>query len=199
MQRSQTARILAAAIALFGDQGYAETTVAQIADRAGVSRRTVYDLYTSKEAVFLHTYRCTQLLMVEAGSRDVSLDKGNERSVLTAQTLSSAVARLLSIVAASPPAARMFFLEATGAGQLIRTRRNDAIAEFVTTIAPRLQQLRAETEPTLPPLSFALCNAIVAASIELIVQHLAAHRPESVTNLTDAITDLVRAIVTPHH
>ncbi len=194
VRRSQTARILAAAIELFGDRGYAETTVAQIADRAGVSRRTVYDLYDSKEAVFLHTYRCTQLLMAAAAGVGNS---SPQRS--TQRTLSEAVRQLLAVVAASPAAARAFFLEATGAGAVVRARRNDAIAEFVTAVTPGLQHLRATTEPDLPPLSLGLCNALVAAAIELVVQHLASNAPETLTEIEPAITEIIRAVVTPNH
>ncbi|MGX9670842.1 TetR/AcrR family transcriptional regulator [Mycobacterium sp. HM-7] len=195
VRRSQTARILAAAIELFGDRGYADTTVAQIADRAGVSRRTVYDLYDSKEAVFLHTYRCTQLLMMKgAGSVDDEL----ERSTLAVEDLPDAVRGLLSFIAASPVAVRMFFLEATGAGPRVRARRNEAIAEFVSVVAPGLQRLRAATEPTLPPLSVELCNAIVAAAIELVVQHLGRSQPESLTDIAPAVAELIRAVVAPN-
>lgn len=195
VRRSQTARILAAAIELFGNAGYAETTVAQIADRAGVSRRTVYDLYDSKEAVFLHTYRCTQLLMMEGAS---ATGRTLERSPFTVAELPDLVRGLLAFIATSPAAVRMFFLEATGAGPSVRARRNDAIAEFVTAVAPGLQRLRATAEPSLPPMTLELCNAIVAATIELIVQHLARSEPETLTDIAPALAELIRAVVTPN-
>ncbi|MUL66719.1 hypothetical protein BOO86_19760 [Mycobacterium sp. CBMA 234] len=93
---------------------------------------------------------------------------------------------------------RMFFLEAPGAGPRVRARRNEAIAEFVSVIAPALQRLRATAEPALPPLSVDLCNAIVAAAIELIVQHLGRSEPESLTDIAPAMADLIRAVVTPN-
>ncbi|WP_155928379.1 TetR/AcrR family transcriptional regulator [Mycolicibacterium sp. CBMA 234] len=195
VRRSQTARILAAAIELFGDEGYAETTVAQIADRAGVSRRTVYDLYDSKEAVFLHTYRCTQLLMMKGAW---PADRTPDEPALTVAELPRIVRGLLEFIAAAPAAMRMFFLEAPGAGPRVRARRNEAIAEFVSVIAPALQRLRATAEPALPPLSVDLCNAIVAAAIELIVQHLGRSEPESLTDIAPAMADLIRAVVTPN-
>lgn len=186
---SQTARILAAAIELFGSHGYAATTVAQIADQAGVSRRTVYDLYESKEAIFLHTYRCTELLMREAE------EGAQDDSAPTLESLSEVVTRLLALIETAPEAARMFFLEALGAGPRVRERRNQAIAEFVTAATPRLQRLRAETDPTLPPLTYEVCNAVVASAIELIVQHLVRHGPSTVSAVAGTINQLVRALV----
>src|SRR5579862_8402280 len=47
MQRS---RLLAAAAAVVDEQGYARVTVADIAERARVSRRTFYDLFENREA-----------------------------------------------------------------------------------------------------------------------------------------------------
>jgi AcrR family transcriptional regulator len=44
-------RIAAAALELFVNQGYAETTIDQIAHAAGVGRRTVFRHFTSKEAM----------------------------------------------------------------------------------------------------------------------------------------------------
>ncbi|RUS63414.1 TetR/AcrR family transcriptional regulator [Pseudorhodobacter sp. E13] len=44
-------QILDAAYAVFGDLGYDATRVADIAKRAGLTRKTVYNLFTSKEAL----------------------------------------------------------------------------------------------------------------------------------------------------
>ncbi len=54
LQAQQTRRdIVAAARSLFAMQGYATTTVAQIADAAGVSVQTIYDSLGSKRAIVL--------------------------------------------------------------------------------------------------------------------------------------------------
>jgi AcrR family transcriptional regulator len=46
----QRARLLAAAVAVFDELGYARATVAHITERARVSRRTFYDLFGDREA-----------------------------------------------------------------------------------------------------------------------------------------------------
>src|SRR5215469_10928955 len=45
------ARIAAAALELFVRQGYAETTIDQIAEAAGVGRRTIFRHFTTKAAM----------------------------------------------------------------------------------------------------------------------------------------------------
>jgi AcrR family transcriptional regulator len=55
LQALQTQRdIVAAARALFARQGYAKTSVAQIAEEAGVSVQTIYDSVGSKRAIVQH-------------------------------------------------------------------------------------------------------------------------------------------------
>ena len=49
------ARIREAASRLFIEQGYASTSLRQIAKAAGVGERTLYDAFASKAALFLHT------------------------------------------------------------------------------------------------------------------------------------------------
>jgi AcrR family transcriptional regulator len=49
--RETRARIAAAALDLFVSQGYEETSIDQIADGAGVSRRTVFRHFATKEAI----------------------------------------------------------------------------------------------------------------------------------------------------
>lgn len=48
------AAIVDAAVALFAEQGFGPTTVEQIAERAGVSRRTFFRHFHAKEALLFH-------------------------------------------------------------------------------------------------------------------------------------------------
>jgi AcrR family transcriptional regulator len=49
-------RILAAATSLFIEQGYEQTTVQEVADRAGVSRATVFWHFSEKAALFRESF-----------------------------------------------------------------------------------------------------------------------------------------------
>jgi len=64
------ARIAEAALELFTGQGYAETTVDQIAEAAGVSRRTVFHHFPAKQSMLLDHL---------AGRREVALRRLRER------------------------------------------------------------------------------------------------------------------------
>jgi AcrR family transcriptional regulator len=51
-EKSKKERLIQAAIKLFAQQGYHNTTVAEIADEAGVAKGTVYWYFSSKEELF---------------------------------------------------------------------------------------------------------------------------------------------------
>jgi AcrR family transcriptional regulator len=59
-------RLEEAALALFGERGYENTTVAQIAARAGLTERTFFRYFTDKREVLFWGSRTLQELMVNA-------------------------------------------------------------------------------------------------------------------------------------
>lgn len=193
--QAQRARISAAAIELFAEAGYAATTVLHIAQKAGVSRKTFYELYPSKEAVFLDTYQTLGALLKKLGLNTPA----EQRSSASLEQVAVSIATLLKTMAANGSATRMFYLEALGAGSQVRTRRNDAIDEFVTAIEPGMRELRRAADPKLAPLGRTLCHLIVAASIELITEFLADHDPSELPALTSDLTEVVRAIAIPNY
>ncbi|OCL26510.1 hypothetical protein U472_10970 [Orenia metallireducens] len=52
VEKSKKERLIQASIKLFAQQGYHNTTVAEIADEAGVAKGTVYWYFNSKEELF---------------------------------------------------------------------------------------------------------------------------------------------------
>ncbi len=64
---ARPAEIVDAALALFSETGFAATTVAAIARRAGVTKGTVYLYFPSKEDLFAAVIRDRTLPMIEQG------------------------------------------------------------------------------------------------------------------------------------
>ena len=62
-------RIAESALALFGERGFEATTVADIADRAGVTRRTVFRYYPDKRDVIFGEYDSLRFIVGEAVGR----------------------------------------------------------------------------------------------------------------------------------
>lgn len=82
------AAILEAAASLFAENGYAETGVAQICRRAGISRGALYYHFESKEALFMEL----------VDSQLTGLKKALERSISGAVDLPTTLRRLSHLV-----------------------------------------------------------------------------------------------------
>lgn len=73
---SQRARALQALVEVVGERGFAEAKVADVLDRAGISRKTFYELFATKEeclfAVFDEAAQCVRGAVRAAMERGVT-------------------------------------------------------------------------------------------------------------------------------
>lgn len=145
VKRNQRERLLAAVADVVYEVGYAEMTVEGIIGEAGVSRRTFYDHFKSKDRVFLAAYDAiVEELMAAAeagfaeGTSMVERSEGVLRAVVDffAEHPSYASVCVVEVLAAGPPALerraaamRRFaeLLERT-ASDIPKSRRPPAIA-----------------------------------------------------------------------
>lgn len=74
--------ILAAALTLFGERGFAATRLEDVADRAGVSKGTVYLYFAGKEALFEAVVGETLGLEIERAERLVDGHRGSQADLL---------------------------------------------------------------------------------------------------------------------
>lgn len=70
-KESRPAELMAAALDLFVERGYAATRLDEVAARAGVSKGTLYLYFSSKEDLFKAVVRETIVPMIHAYQRDV--------------------------------------------------------------------------------------------------------------------------------
>jgi AcrR family transcriptional regulator len=120
-------------------RGYAETRVVDVIGAAGVSRKTFYELFDSKEDCFLAAY-------------DVLLDNllgeafESGPGVPWAERIGTALERLLQHLAQHPAEARFAIVEVLAAGPKALARRDAALRQFAGLLEPG----RAETSFELP-------------------------------------------------
>jgi AcrR family transcriptional regulator len=126
--RHQRARVVEAVAHVTSVAGYAPMTVADIIETAGISRRTFYDLYDSKEDAFLKA--------LDAVSRDVFalVLEAFESGEGLAGRLSAAIGALLDYFAQNPADADMCLVAVMGAGPDAVDRRNEALEKFAGLI-----------------------------------------------------------------
>jgi AcrR family transcriptional regulator len=123
----QRLRLYGAMLEAAGHRGAMHTSVAEIARLAGVSKRTVYDCFGSKEELFLATYDFV-LTRTLARIRREAADPGPDGE------LCGAFRGLLASVEGEPAAARIALVESLRAGPAARARleRSRRVFEAMT-------------------------------------------------------------------
>ena len=170
----QRRRILVAATASFA-RGYERTAVEDIVKRAGVSRRTVYDLFDGKDAIFraAHSGALASLRrrLRNAGSRPVRLD--------------AALDALLTWAVAEPDPALLVVAPALVAGPNVGLARERLFAVLGPSLglpAPRSTTGR----PSLP-------EALLGGLAEVIAGRLLGGDSTTLPSLAPALSHFILA------
>lgn len=131
-QDDQADRIIAAALVAFGEHGYAETKLADIARRAGVRTSTVLEHFRSKDEVFREVVRST--LIGSLGTRYEATVSADEPSAADAVR---ALARRYWTTMEQPELAsivRLIIAELPRFPELAVFHATEAIERFVRTL-----------------------------------------------------------------
>jgi AcrR family transcriptional regulator/DNA-binding MarR family transcriptional regulator len=111
--RLQRARLLAAATEIVEETGYAQFTVSRTVQRARVSRKTFYDIFSDREDCFL------AVIEQAAGTaRHVAIEAYLEQASWRAG-MRSALETVLVLMEENPGLARIFVVDALGGGPRI--------------------------------------------------------------------------------
>ncbi|HWM10673.1 MAG TPA: helix-turn-helix domain-containing protein [Solirubrobacteraceae bacterium] len=124
VRASQRARILRAMTAAVGEHGYHGVRVADVVWRAGVSRKTFYELFGGKDECFDAAYGLwiERLLATTFDAFDSQAE--------WVSRLRAALTALLGALAREPDGARLCFCEAVAAGGATQERRERAAREL---------------------------------------------------------------------
>lgn len=145
------------------ENGYANTPVAAVLKRAGVSRETFYEHFANKEECFLAAYDAAAMTVLGAVAEAPVAPDGSP-AVLA--RLDAALARYLAVLAAEPALARTFLVEVYAAGPAALARRVAIQARFTEAV---IQMLSARSEQERFN-----CNALVGTVIALVTEKICA-------------------------
>jgi AcrR family transcriptional regulator len=123
--------------------GYGDATVAQVVERAGVSRATFYEHFASREECFLAAYRLkasAALAAVRAGAAARPL----------AERAQAILEVLVEELAADPAAARLVLVEAMAAPAAVRAVHDESIARSELHVARFLERQQGAAELQVP-------------------------------------------------
>jgi AcrR family transcriptional regulator len=144
----QRQRLLAAMAIVAGERGAANASVAHVVSRAGVSRRTFYELFEDREACFLAAF---DQAVAHAAETVLPAYEGHAR---WRERVRAGLAALLQFLDAEPGMARLVVVEALGAGPRALEHRARVLAALIAAVdegRTAMSRTRLPKEP--PPLA----------------------------------------------
>jgi AcrR family transcriptional regulator len=174
---SQRQRMLDALAEAVAEKGYGPTAVADVLERAGVSRRTFYEHFRDKLDCFLAAY---DEAMGQLTRQVLAAYRGHED---WRDGVEAGIAQFVRALQAEPAFARVCIVEALAAGPEAIERRDAALRifmEFFARVAPRTA--RPEDVPDLA--GEAIVGAIHAIAYSRIVRDQLDELDELIPELT---------------
>lgn len=130
----QRGRLLDALAEVIAEEGYLDTTVHKILKRAGISRRTFYEIFTDKEDCFLAAYQ-------EAADHVIVLVQRACRLGGTPEIrIENSLRAMLEFAEREPQVARMCIVEVMAAGEKARNRRARTMEQLTELVAGTLAE-----------------------------------------------------------
>lgn len=165
-------------------KGYADTTIADLAAEARVSRRTFYEHFETKAECLIALYEAAseQALQVLRAAIDPQRDWHTQ--------VEQAMGAYLSTLACNPVLLRTLFIAILGLGPeglAARRRVNRQLADFIVEVV--------NCSPRAEPLPLAFAMGIVGAINELILEAIEQDRVADLPQLTHTAARLARAVI----
>ena len=174
----QRGRLLDALAEVIAEEGYLDTTVHKILKRAGISRRTFYEIFTDKEDCFLVAYQEAADHVLGAVQHACQVGAAPEARI------ESGLRAMLEFVEREPSVARLCVVEVMAAGEKARGRRT-ATMERLTNLAAAALADRCDTRQE----SLLRARVLVGGVHEMVYDALVRDRIEGISELAG---DVVR-------
>lgn len=179
---NQRSRLTAGIIAVVAERGYHDSTISQIAAAAGVSRRTFYTYFASKQECFFDAYGQIAAHLREAGT------KAAEPHAEWADRVAAKLRSALETFAANPDLARFYLVEAPRAGDEIAARyRREAVLALADLTAGMPASARRPSEAV----EYVVMGGIAA----LIADRVSVGEGDELPAL---LPDLLELVLTPY-
>jgi AcrR family transcriptional regulator len=183
--RNQRQRILAAVAEATAARGYARMSVEDVVRRAGVSRRTFYELFPNKDQVFLEAYDQVANLLLAGVKAAYEGETGFSARV------TAGFRAFLELLEASPAFARMCIVEVMAAGPEAVAKRTAVMGEFAKLIEENAAS-ELDSHGRVPAMH---AQTIVAGAYEAVYRMIAAGETDRLSTL---LPDLVESALLPY-
>lgn len=160
----QRRRLLSAMAEVATERGAANVTVAHVVARAGVSRRTFYDLFEDRDDCFMAAFD-QALERAAAGVLPAYEAGGSWR-----ERIRAGLGALLAFFDEEPRTARLVVVEALGAGPLVLEARAQILDRLIAAMDEGCAEVRRRRE--VPPLT---AEGVVGAVLSVLHARLLAN------------------------
>lgn len=174
-------RILRGAAAVFGKRGYGATAVEAILEAAGVSRRTFYKHFRSKDDVLRVLFENSVAMLLSA------VREAQRTGSSPAERIAAGVEAYIRVHARAGPLARVLLLEQFSPSSPLAQQRDSAMTAFSALISEAFAR-----EGRTPPDSV-LIHGVVAAINQIAVQ-MATEYPEGEWDVERAKSAMLRIL-----
>ena len=175
----QRDRMITAAAQTVEEVGYAGLTVSQVINRARVSRKTFYDVFSDREDCFLATF--DQMLAETRPAVEQAYASQSDWH----DGVRAALALLLELMDQSPGLAKLFVVGSMAGGERVLRRR----AEVVELLARAIDLGRACAAGQGPPVIAA--QALVGGVLAVLHMRLMRNDPEPLTALLGPLMSII--------
>lgn len=194
-QRRQ--RLLESALEIIGTAGYSATTIPRVCTQAKVSTRHFYDLYATKEDLFVDLY---DRITADSYTRVAASLEASAGTPLS-ERVPAALLAYLDPMLKDARIARVAFVEIMGASARIETLRlsyRETLIEIVTAEGTEAAQRGEVTNRDWRFAALALVGALTAIVYDWALRGDRPSRPQLEAQLTDlAVTLLTRRSAPP--
>ena len=176
----QCRRLLLAFTEVLAEDGLEDACVGRVCKRAGVSRRTFYDLFEDREACFLavldsNIQRIYQLVL------PAYTQKGR-----WAERVRGALALLLNLLDEDPALARVCLIETLKGGPAVSQRRRLVLDELTSAVDEGRGQSKGSAEPPL-----LTGQSIVGGAVSVIHMRVLEGNPAPLTELLNPLMSMI--------
>jgi AcrR family transcriptional regulator len=186
---SQRERLLEAMADAVAEKGFARVAVADVIERAGVSRKTFYEQFENKTECFMAAYDVGVDLMLDTIEQAIASAAPDPIEASRAGTRA-----YLELLAGNPEFARTFLIEVQAAGPEALERRTEIHERFARLLADVHRGIR-ERVPAIPEPPPHVFRACVGAINELVTDTLLRRGPEHLLELEQPLLDVQLALL----
>lgn len=189
LQAERRERLLAAAMELFGTQGYLATRIEHLCAEAKVTTRHFYEQFSDREALLTEVF---DRVMADAAAAVLGAFANEEISGM--ERARAGLRAFVQVQLNDPRRARISCIEVMGVSRTLESRRREIMLQFAGFIETELSRLAEQG--LIPKRSYrALSLAFVGGVHELEIDWLLAEQRPSVESVADELAFILDTLL----